>query len=1318
MAPFSISNSLSRLSTVEDFLPPEPQGNGLKDDSISNERIRKNEVLQESYKVLSDPINGGMGSVWRVENMETGKELCMKRPQPKYFAEGGTARKELFIHECESWISLGLHPHIVACYYVREIGGVPTIFAEWMEGGSLEDRIRDKTLYSGTETEKQKRVLRIAIQFARGLRYAHECGLIHRDVKPDNVLLTGEGQARVADFGLSGAYAALGAEEQAAGKTETDPETNQKRTILVGSGGYTKFYCSPEQEARKELTRRTDIYSWAVSMLEVYDGEMCWTSGPEAGRDCGKHLAEAVLQPPAAMAELLKRCLNRDEAGRPHDFGEVDAALLEIYRDVCGEPYEEPGTVASGSADSLNNMAVSYMEIGLKDRALLCWEKAGEADPSHAETMFNRGLYDWRAGLRTGRDVWRRLITHPYYTKTEEGKRALHALARESAKPEVNTELKALMNEYRKGPASSCRLWHGKVYAWVRERGLVVMDPETWEETACYDLSGTAGPGDRTIRTAAMNADCSQILLHMSDNTLIIFDIASRKAVREAQLGEMSMYDSVNYMESFGAGSRFMRRSVSHGMGHVPPTPELYDLRLGKRISILPFEFNPWQMVRADEADGSEPLVPMGDEYRSSFSDGLRAVPVYCGTEGMMYCDEEGKPVAPIPAALASRLGDINSMNMNRGCLRITEDGRMWMLGNEGVMEFDLVTGKCLRSYGIRDFHDRIQVDEDGLGILAVTEEGSFKDREFVYRYCRLDPVRPEDRALFAFSAPENYGEYLERTHRLEEITEKFRRAAEEKKRPEMCRAYEEANTIHRFPGSAAQREMARQLNDSCRQKDGELFLCEEEEIPAEGQQREQALAFYGISCPQAESLKQRMTEQKWCSIGMSGRKTVSPDGRRAVICTFPEAPNAPAGPGVYLLDGEKGKLYLIPGASGTLWSCAGFCRDRKHIVHGNPKSGDLRLGIFDGSRVREAASRWEKALESPWVRLSVDPLPGTMEPSSVIWQFGLYHFRTGEDREAFISQKGAYMKILDVSEEYGLIAYQVTEESSRYTVRVWSVDERRLLLDRPLEGYMSSAEAAFIRAGEGSLRMLLVPAGLEPKHDKKPVHAEIYQFGCGYQPVNNRRKPPEPVSEWPEINLKECPGGQQLGWRQPKAPASGGADALQVDSEAALDRKGFELSHIKTADSLAQAYDVYCELVRRFPAKNHHRKNRDITVNHLKIALENMGKAGDTAGLEKYIRVFKDRLKKDPDEEKTTELLNFTEDHLGFILSNRQDLKDLGRALELYRELGDRQPEVPAHSRNAMIVSARILVEERKEKKKEKEAQGRKSLFSFLRKK
>lgn len=266
MAPFSISNSLSRLSMLEDINPPELPGPGSADDAISNEQIRQGDVLLGTYAVLSDAIRGGMGSVWRVEQKKERKELCMKRPQPKYFAEGGAARKELFIHECENWIGLGLHPQIAACYYVREIGGVPTIFSEWMKGGSLEDRIRDRSLYRGPEEEQQKRILRIAIQFARGLHYAHSHGLIHRDVKPDNVLLTEDDQARVADFGLSGAYALLSTEAESA------PGGDSRGTILVGSGGYSRLYCSPEQEAGRSLTRRTDIYSWAVSMLEVYDG--------------------------------------------------------------------------------------------------------------------------------------------------------------------------------------------------------------------------------------------------------------------------------------------------------------------------------------------------------------------------------------------------------------------------------------------------------------------------------------------------------------------------------------------------------------------------------------------------------------------------------------------------------------------------------------------------------------------------------------------------------------------------------------------------------------------------------------------------------------------------------------------------------------------------------------------------------------------------------------------------------------------------------------------------------------------------------------
>ena len=103
---------------------------GEKPESISNEEIKKNDPILDTYKVLDDAIHGGMGSVWRVHHESWNTDLAMKRPQPRFFAEGSEARKEEFIRECENWINLGLHPNIVSCYYVREIGGVPTIFSE------------------------------------------------------------------------------------------------------------------------------------------------------------------------------------------------------------------------------------------------------------------------------------------------------------------------------------------------------------------------------------------------------------------------------------------------------------------------------------------------------------------------------------------------------------------------------------------------------------------------------------------------------------------------------------------------------------------------------------------------------------------------------------------------------------------------------------------------------------------------------------------------------------------------------------------------------------------------------------------------------------------------------------------------------------------------------------------------------------------------------------------------------------------------------------------------------------------------------------
>ncbi|MDR0750484.1 MAG: hypothetical protein LBF62_13075 [Tannerellaceae bacterium] len=90
--------------------------------------IEKGATLLHLYKVESDPIVGGMGRVFRVRHTGWNTDLAMKQPKKELFRN--EAEKQAFIHECDAWINLGLHPHIVSCYYVRETGGIPSIFSE------------------------------------------------------------------------------------------------------------------------------------------------------------------------------------------------------------------------------------------------------------------------------------------------------------------------------------------------------------------------------------------------------------------------------------------------------------------------------------------------------------------------------------------------------------------------------------------------------------------------------------------------------------------------------------------------------------------------------------------------------------------------------------------------------------------------------------------------------------------------------------------------------------------------------------------------------------------------------------------------------------------------------------------------------------------------------------------------------------------------------------------------------------------------------------------------------------------------------------
>ncbi len=392
---FSVSNALSRdsiyesfsmvRSTMEDAASQLSEGNSA---SISNEQIQEGDELLETYRVEDDAISGGMGSVWRVHHRNWDIDLAMKRPQPRFFSEGSDRRKEEFIGECENWIDLGLHPNIVSCYYVRLIGGVPTIFSEWMDGGSLKDVIRDGSLYEGSEKEAGIRVLDIAIQMARGLMYSHEKGLVHQDIKPGNILLTKEWEAKVADFGLAKASSRL----------------SQQGVSL--SSGYTLEYCPQEQAAGAEAEAWMDMYAWALTVLEMYCGKRVWEKGASVKDHCREMMEKSRLPIPSEVGILIEKCISEKEK----DISEVLRILMNAFREVSEQDYPrpEPEKVLD-TADSMNNRALSFVDLNDMEQAEKCWAYALSRDAAHLPSLYNQGLYLWRKGKIDDEELVKRL---------------------------------------------------------------------------------------------------------------------------------------------------------------------------------------------------------------------------------------------------------------------------------------------------------------------------------------------------------------------------------------------------------------------------------------------------------------------------------------------------------------------------------------------------------------------------------------------------------------------------------------------------------------------------------------------------------------------------------------------------------------------------------------------------------------------------------------------------------------------------------------------------------------------------------------------
>ncbi len=352
---------------------------------------RVGDVILGLYQVTALLGQGGMGRVYRVRHRRWDLDLAVKTPRPEVLeAAGGVAA---FEREAETWVGLGLHPHVVTCHYVRRLQGVPCVFAEFADGGSLHERLR--------EAAPLEVLLDRAIQFAWGLHYAHEQGLVHRDVKPANALLTKDGLVKVTDFGLAriGPLPSLKA-----------VPTEGGTLVVAGGAAGTPAYMSPEQLAGRPLTRRSDLWGWALSVLEMFLGGRRWQYGTAAPAVLEDHLAgggEPRL--PSSVIELLRRAFQQEPEARPHDLAQAAAVLADAYAAVSGRPYTRLRPVAGqGTADSLNNRAVSLLDLDRTPEAELSWRRALEVEPQHVEASFNRLVHDWSQGRIDDAELERR----------------------------------------------------------------------------------------------------------------------------------------------------------------------------------------------------------------------------------------------------------------------------------------------------------------------------------------------------------------------------------------------------------------------------------------------------------------------------------------------------------------------------------------------------------------------------------------------------------------------------------------------------------------------------------------------------------------------------------------------------------------------------------------------------------------------------------------------------------------------------------------------------------------------------------------------
>jgi eukaryotic-like serine/threonine-protein kinase len=329
-------------------------------------------VLDGRYAVTTRIAHGGMATVYLAMDTRLDRDVALKVMHAELARDDDFVRR--FIGEAKSVARLS-HQNVVAVFDQGADGPFLYLAMEYVPGRTLKEVLRERGRFSPAAA------LDIMTGVLDGLAAAHASGIVHRDVKPENVLLTADGRIKVADFGLARAHAAVG---------------STRAGLLIG----TVAYLPPEQVTGDSSDPRSDVYSAGVVLFELLTGRPPFT-GDTPLSVAYQHVNQDVPAPsglvpgiPAAVDQLVLAATRRDPALRPADAGEFARAVRRVRQDL-GEPSGLTGLMGAG-VQGLSE--APWLDLSTPAATNGWWTRDPAATPAGARQS---GTNEWRTGGAT-----------------------------------------------------------------------------------------------------------------------------------------------------------------------------------------------------------------------------------------------------------------------------------------------------------------------------------------------------------------------------------------------------------------------------------------------------------------------------------------------------------------------------------------------------------------------------------------------------------------------------------------------------------------------------------------------------------------------------------------------------------------------------------------------------------------------------------------------------------------------------------------------------------------------------------------------------